>query len=91
MFCNASCALKQGVLFVKLTQQVSRHINRHYDCEGGDGNNHEQDDQMTLEGQIVDGVYATFLLDLFFTGTQKVFVKVVKFKPSILPRMTRQI
>lgn len=73
--CNTGCAFKQGVFIVKLTQQVSRHVNGHYDCEGGEGNNHEQDDQMTLEGQVVNGVHATFLLDLFFAGTQKPLLK----------------
>ncbi len=47
------------------TQQISRQVDRQDDANREDANNNQQANYVTLEGQIVNSILATFLPDLF--------------------------
>ena len=53
----------------RITQEVSGQVDRQYDPKGGDSHNHQQDDQMMLEGQVVNSIQATFGFDFFLSET----------------------
>lgn len=48
-----------------LTQQVSREVDGEDDANREDADDHQQADDVALEGQVVDGVFAALLPDLF--------------------------
>ena len=50
---------------VVLTQQVSGEVDGQDDADWEDADYNQQADDVTLEGQIVDGVLTTLLPDLF--------------------------
>lgn len=53
-----------------LTQEVSREVDGEDDSHREDTDDHQQADDVTLEGQIVDGVLTALLPDLFIPEGQ---------------------
>lgn len=53
-----------------LTQQVSREVDGQDDSDREDTDDHQQADDVALEGQVVDSVLATLLPDLFVPAGQ---------------------
>lgn len=51
-----------------VTQQVAREVDRQDDAQGQEADHHQQEDDMSLEGQVVDGILPTPLQDLVITG-----------------------
>lgn len=51
-----------------ITQQVPREVDRQDDAQGQAADHHQQDDEVSLEGQVVDGVLPTPLQDLVIAG-----------------------
>lgn len=52
------------------TEKFSGHVHWQNDCQGGKCDDHQQDYHVSLEGQVVDSIHATFLLYFFVTETQ---------------------
>lgn len=51
-----------------VTQQVPREVDGQDDAQGQEADHHQQEDDVSLEGQVVDGVLPTPLQDLVITG-----------------------
>lgn len=50
------------------TQQVAREVDRQDDAQGQAADHHQEEDDVSLEGQVVDGVLPTPLQDLVIAG-----------------------
>lgn len=53
------------------TQQVSGHVDWQYDSQRSDGDDHEQGDEVTLEGEVMYGVGTTSLCYRFLTEKER--------------------
>lgn len=50
------------------TQQVAREVDRQNDAQGQAADHHQQEDDVSLEGQVVDGILPAPLQDLVIAG-----------------------
>lgn len=59
----------------RVTQQVAGEVDGQDDTQGQEADHHQQEDDVSLEGQVVDGVLPTPLQDLVIAGQEDTHVE----------------